>query len=185
MRGFFLRFTNTFSPSGRKACFAVSKVTDESKWRARKKSRCRAALTKAFLNCNELPKSELCAVQVPSSPRRTPSYKSLSMYVYIWHPRAAQPPHVMNIFTLIVRLGIFHLTRRCVRFSLSLSLTPLLFLSFYPRYILYLYRRDVSVFPRRSLQYSFHRETRRSLMILSSFDHILPGSPSSFRAASR
>lgn len=26
----------------------------------------------------------------------------------------AQPPHVMNIFTLIGRLGIFHLPRRCV-----------------------------------------------------------------------
>lgn len=35
-----------------------------------------SALTKAFLNCNELPKSELCAVQVPSRPRRAPSYKT-------------------------------------------------------------------------------------------------------------
>lgn len=40
-------------------------------------------LTKAFLNCNELPKSELCLVQVPSGPLRTP---------YI-HPLASTPRH--------------------------------------------------------------------------------------------
>lgn len=56
-----------------------------------------SALTKAFLNCNELPKSELCAVQVPSSPRRTPSYKTppYTRMCISWHPcgRSATPRH--------------------------------------------------------------------------------------------
>jgi len=92
-----------------------------------------SALTKAFLNCNELPKSELCAVQVPSSPRRTPSYKTPPYTrIYPGIPVAARPPYVMNIFTLIGRLGIFHLARRCVRTSRSVSISS----------ILYLYRRD-------------------------------------------
>lgn len=107
-----------------------------------------SALTKAFLNCNELPKSELCAVQVPSSPprRETPSYKTppytriyIHIYIYPGIPVAALgPPHVMNIFTLIGRLGIFHLARRCVGWNRSVSIPS----------ILYLYRQDVSVFLR-------------------------------------
>jgi len=42
-----------------------------------------SALTKAFLNCNELPKSELCAVQVPSSPREPHPIKPHRTRVYI------------------------------------------------------------------------------------------------------
>lgn len=128
------------------------------------------ALTKAFLNCNELPKSELCAVQVPSSPRRTPSYKTPPYTrIYPGIPVAAWPPHVMNIFTLIGRLGIFHLARRCARMSRSVSIPS----------ILYLYRRRTGRVCLFSMQFSSHRNSRMSdesgptLMILSS----LPGNP--------
>jgi len=111
-----------------------------------------STLTKAFLNCNELPKSELCAVQVPSSSRRTPSYKTPSytrMCIYSGIPVAARPPHVMNIFTLIGRLGIFHFARRCVRTSQSVSIPS----------ILYLYRRDRTCLS--FLSCSFHRTGTR------------------------
>lgn len=44
---------------------------------------------------------------------RTPSYKTPRARVYMYPDipvaAVARPPHVMNIFTLIGRLGIFHL----------------------------------------------------------------------------
>ena len=92
-------------------------------WRESSERGITVTLTKAFLNCNELPKSELCllssGIESPRLEERkpTPSPSVLSSYkgpreprVYVHaciHIRAAHPPHVMNIFTLIAGLGDF------------------------------------------------------------------------------
>lgn len=112
-----------------------------------------SALTKAFLNCNELPKSELCAVQVPSSPRRTPSYKTPPYTrIYSGIPVAA-PATPRHEYIYIDRPSRhFSFGSSLCRTSRSVSIPS----------ILYLYRRDVSVFLRaelaRATPYSFHRE---------------------------
>lgn len=113
-----------------------------------------SALTKAFLNCNELPKSELCAVQVPSSPQRTPSYKTppyTRIYSGIPVAASATPRH-----------EYIYIDRPSRHFSFGSSLCRSRSVSI-PS-ILYLYRRDVSVFLRaeltraRASPCSFHRE---------------------------
>lgn len=51
----------------------------------------------------------------PIKPRHTRVYIPASLW-------PLRPPHVMNIFTLIGRLGIFHLARRCVGVEVCPSL---------------------------------------------------------------
>lgn len=113
---------------------------------------------------------------IESSTRKpAPSYKSPRARIRVSGiPVAAHPPHVMNIFTLIGRLGIFHL-------PCSLCQPPADALSPHG-YFIYI---DGTCLSRRPVRYSFRRESVArgdstsisSLMILSIFLHRYPNVP--------
>lgn len=92
---------------------------------------------------------------IESSAEPHPINPAIHAYISRHPCGRSRPPHVMNIFTLIGRLGIFHLARRCVGWNQSVSIPS----------ILYLYRQDVSVFlraVRASLHAVFIRNSRMS-----------------------
>lgn len=85
------------------------------------------------------------AVPLPPSPHPIKVHAN-HVYIYIYtctHIHIAHPPHVMNIFTLIAGLGIFHLP----------PCRPI-----HRERMLYLYRRDVSDLSRVRSIHSFRRE---------------------------